>query len=120
MSVSRHDGSTVILGTEAGLIFQASLNSINEMEPDKLDLAGIAIDDGKWFDPVKSTFAGHTGRVLDIKVTKEIKTFEIFISAFEIPIPMAITSTISLKKNSLINFPPVFSFSRQYIFICRV
>jgi hypothetical protein len=73
MSVSRHDGSTVILGTEAGLIFQASLNSINEMEPDKLDLAGIAIDDGKWFDPVKSTFAGHTGRVLDIKVTKDLK-----------------------------------------------
>ena len=39
-----------------------------EFEPDKLDSAGIVIDDAKWFDPVKSTFAGHTGRVLDIKV----------------------------------------------------
>jgi len=39
-----------------------------EFEPDRLDSAGIVIDDAKWFDPVKSTFAGHTGRVLDIKV----------------------------------------------------
>lgn len=68
MSVSRHDGSTAVVGTEAGVIFQTSLNTIAEFEPDRLDSAGITADDGKWFDPVKSSFSGHTGRVLDVKV----------------------------------------------------
>jgi hypothetical protein len=73
MSVSRHDGATAIVGTEAGVVFQALLNSDVELEPDKLDAAGIVVDEGKWIDPVKSTFAGHTGRVLDIKVKKAPK-----------------------------------------------
>ena len=41
---------------------------MDELESDKLDLVGIGLDDAKWFDPVKSIFAGHTGRVLDVKV----------------------------------------------------
>jgi hypothetical protein len=45
-----------------------ALNTTLELEPDRLDAAGITVDDGKWFDPVKATFAGHTGRVLDVRV----------------------------------------------------
>ena len=72
MSVSRHDGATVIVGTEAGVVFQASFGTAAEFEPDRLDAAGIGVDDGKWFDPIKSTFSGHTGRVLDVKVRPQL------------------------------------------------
>ena len=41
---------------------------MDQLESDKLDLVGIGLDDAKWYDPVKSIFAGHTGRVLDVKV----------------------------------------------------
>ena len=53
---------------------------MDELESDKLDLVGIGLDDAKWFDPVKSIFAGHTGRVLDVKVENFIQ-FSIFITA---------------------------------------
>ena len=52
---------------------------MDELESDKLDLVGIGLDDAKWFDPVKSIFAGHTGRVLDVKVENFIQ-FSIFIT----------------------------------------
>jgi len=80
-SVSRHDGVTILLGTESGTLFQgnstvylnnyysvsvqcgrftAALDSRVPLDPEKLASAEIADDGEDWLDPVKAMLGKHT------------------------------------------------------------
>jgi hypothetical protein len=86
--VSQHDGVTILLGSESGIIFQGestplkfgqpgyskkdpilgALDSEVPLDPDKLATAEVSEDDGDWLDPVRATFLKHTGKILDLQV----------------------------------------------------
>ncbi len=61
LSKNALDNSSVAFGTESGGVFVASLTS------DNLIHVNYANEDEEWHDPIKISFAGHSGRINDLQ-----------------------------------------------------
>ena len=63
ISLNSEDSDIIMIGTEAGVIFQGSLSSEAPAAPSEMS------DEIPWRDPVSVVFSGHRGRVVSLKTS---------------------------------------------------